>query len=940
MKALSKIKILLITLLAVSSLFFTVGCVKQNPPETIYDTPSVTIDDYVYTPKYNNYSGITLDGNIDEDIWQNQNKFIGSLEVGGVMHDFETSSYYAEEGFVVYFKVTGAAVYFNPYRVANQTSGLELYFAKGSMTDIKEGSFEVPIDVGGAQDSKKYLSPGTLGYGYHNFYIFVDRAVTIDGELNKPTNNGFCMEVMFPWEHLTEDGKPCETVCLDAAIINVNSETGGRNAWVSTSKTFFPGYKWENPQTWHRFSSAGYVNENSQPLVNINDGEELQNGTVEVTGTFGSGVSVRALPEAGYMVDEFIINGVSYDYPLVTFDSKAIFSLDIKISFKQVEGELRSFKLKAGYPGGVYEAVTDGEAIALVDGDGNNYSGVVQSGEVLITLPDGSYVVKTQSYGETTIDVSQGLDEYDILLNKKLFKRYDDHLVVHDAAISGQTFGFNEIGFKINSYADGERGAFDIDFSKPVVMDYTLKIQVGREIFASLRFKKSSGEMETAFFNFGSWSSNQKIIIKNINQEVKTYDATVAEEVNEAGNYFLKINLYQIYDGKTVTLYEKANGKLKYISSYNVNGTPSEMVVIITDNKGEVWFENFKVVTGDAISKYSSADVLVSSSGDSNVTISKEKIGLGEKVEVLATPKSADVGENVITKITVNGNEVDFTLDKGVAKLSISHLDANIDAYDVKVYTKNVRYKDVTINVVGKAFDGSSLSLAGKKVTLQGLINTEFNIGSGDNVVSLVSSDYIVNIEGFLPATILVEDDTTSVDVVLAEDIVDYFEKDFKLSYSEENGYTLTSSDYYSRVHFNRNIPLSNNLKISFTYNGSIAADVKQWVEFTFIASNGSQLKAQILTWGTSFVFKNPLFTSEATNISGYSGQISKNFYLIYNAGVLSLYDGDNDTVLATVSTASEPGVMTNLQEFFVHYAFDNTDPWSLTNFTIEDLSE
>ena len=169
---------------------------------------------------------------------------------------------------------------------------------------------------------------------------------------------------------------------------------------------------------------------------------------------------------------------------------------------------------------------------------------------------------------------------------------------------------------------------------------------------------------------------------------------------------------------------------------------------------------------------------------------------------------------------------------------------------------------------------------------------------------------------------------------------VDYFEKDFKLSYSEENGYTLTSSDYYSRVHFNRNIPLSNNLKISFTYNGRIAADVKQWVEFTFIASNGSQLKAQILTWGTSFVFKNPLFTSEATNISGYSGQISKNFYLIYNAGVLSLYDGDNDTVLATVSTASEPGVMTNLQEFFVHYAFDNTDPWSLTNFTIEDLSE
>ena len=177
MKILNKIKIALFVLLSLSVMFFAFGCEKQLDPETIYDTPSVDLDDYEYQPTFNTYGEVVLDGKLDDSVWQNQSKLTEKVMAGGIEHDIEISTYFAEEGLVAYYKLIGSPVYFNPYRDSGNNSGLELYFANDTITHIEQGSWEVSLDSGLVYNSKKYFRTASIGYGYQNFYAYIDRAI-------------------------------------------------------------------------------------------------------------------------------------------------------------------------------------------------------------------------------------------------------------------------------------------------------------------------------------------------------------------------------------------------------------------------------------------------------------------------------------------------------------------------------------------------------------------------------------------------------------------------------------------------------------------------------------------------------------------------------------------------------------------------------------------
>ena len=70
MRFLDKIKFTLLILLSLFTIFFAVGCKKPAEQETIYQTPTVEFEDYTYQPTFNTYNEVTLDGKLDDSIWQ------------------------------------------------------------------------------------------------------------------------------------------------------------------------------------------------------------------------------------------------------------------------------------------------------------------------------------------------------------------------------------------------------------------------------------------------------------------------------------------------------------------------------------------------------------------------------------------------------------------------------------------------------------------------------------------------------------------------------------------------------------------------------------------------------------------------------------------------------------------------------------------------------
>lgn len=939
MRFLNKIKVALFILLSLSVIFFAVGCEKQADPETIYNTPKVDLDDYEYQPTYNVYGEVTLDGKLDDDVWKNQNKLQESFLVGGIEHNIEISTYFAQEGLVVYYKLTGSPVYFNQYRDSGNNSGLELYFANDTLDNIEQGAWEVSLDAGGQYTSKKYFKTAALEYAYHQYYAFIDRAICIDGELNSPDSNGFIMEIMFPWQFLTDDGKMADTISMDAAVIYCADRVGGRNAWVSTAKSCNPIYNWVNPLSWYRFSKFGFIESDAEPVSVINGGTGVENGSILIDGTFGGGFSVKAVPDAGYDIEVFKINGVSYDFSIVEFSPQQVYSLDIEISFKAIaNASLRNISISAGYSGSVYTSFADGKAIALVN-DTGTYTGIVENGVAKVYAPNGDFVVKTQDYGDVTITITENVADYDLKINKKLFSYNKNYIDIEDQGLNGASIVFDDVGINL-PYNDSDMGTFNIDFNETVVLDHTLKIQTGYPLFTAFRFKDASGAYLPYFYNVGSWTGLNTVQIKRNENTLLSVNSSMVSQVTENGKTYLLLDFLYVIKDNNVTFYLKQNGVFKYVDNFTFDVPIGTMVLFVTDHQGELTYKNFKVVTGADVDKYLPANVVISQTGEANVSSTKQVIGLGMSTVITVTPKPASTGENIITKVTVNGNEVETFMDSGSKKFVLTHLDPGFTTYDVKIFTANVEHKTVEVNFSGKKVDGGTSNPAGKKATFTGFIDTDVTINAqGTTTINLVEGEYVVTVPGYLPANVVIGQNTTAVNVVLAEDIASGYENNFKLAYDEQNGYTFTSTEYWSRVYFNNKVPISDSLKISFTYNSTVASGVKHWVEFVFTSTAGQELKAQLLTWDTGFIFKNPIHTTESASIGNYNQKVSFNLYLIFKNGVLSLYN-ENNTCLGTVALPSDKNAQFGtLSNFYIHYAYDASYDWSITNFKVENYN-
>lgn len=922
MKSLNKIKILLISLFLFVAAISFIGCKEPDP---IYFTPEVTLDDYTpYEEKPPVFGEITLDGVMDEAVWADQEVGEITLKVGGVDYYVSLTSYYTEHGIVIGANVEGSPVYYNPSRYTNHNSGLEFYVAPGGTEHINKKAWQISTDVGNNVDPYLFFNTAYITFGAD-----VQLGTTVSGQLNTVNSDGYTMEMMVAWECVNSISRPIPYVNLDAAIIDVNSYVGDRNAWVSIGREVIPGWSFSSPKTWFTFTKDGFFDSSKTPDYTVNDGNALSNGQIEVVGSVKEGYFVKATPLEGYRMSALTINDVSYDVAKVNFDKNSLPVLDIHVEFLPIEGEKRNIIINKGF---AYceQVIQSGTAVTLKNADGDLYTGFVgDNGEWEVNVPNGDYTFIAQGFNPLSVTITDDT-VYQVSFRSNTFVSYNN-VTVDETLDTGATLIFNQVGVPQDNIYFAK---YNVDFSNKVVIDQKIKVQLGNPIFFSVRFKDSWSWNFGNYINIGSWTGAQALYIKHADgTTLETLNSSNTTIISENGKNYIEVRLVQVINGNTLEVYRATDDGYVLYGKFVSDRPIVEGYATITDYQGEVILSDVQIYDGNTASLYKTATVSVGDTGESDVTLSASEFGFGDTVTITVVPKIAEIGTNVIKNVLVNGKPVEYEIVDDVYRVLFTHA-SDSTSYQVTVITENLLLRNVTINLTAKLYSGQTANVLGKTVYLTGEYANSF-IVEDSNTINLPDGDYQLLLEGYLPVSIKVSGDT-NLNVVLAQNIFTPNQK-FTYGYSETDGYYYTSSTKNSWMDL-ENVPETGNVKVSLTYSGRVASNVQQWTSICFYNDTDNVIEVQLLTWGATFRLKN-VHANTWQIICSETCDYSNDFVITLIDGVLSVYYA-NDLVnpIFTTNESKNGGALQNFSKISIFYGYDNASDWKITNLKIESI--
>ena len=929
MKAINKIKILLAVIFVFATAISFVGC---KAPDPIYETPKVTIDDYVPPEpiQYNVYDGIVIDGVLDDAMYEEQIPLNVMVEVAGVTVDVSITSYFAEEGVIFGMMAEGLPVYCNPARYPNQNTGFEVYIDDAISGTIYDGAWQLSMDASGKYSNAYHFSE------YVSFASYLDVKATVDGDINTPNSNGFSLEFMFPWEYITKDGRPADSIKFDTAIISVNSYTGDRNAWVSINRQLNEKYSWANSKSWYRFTKDGWFDESKAPIYTVNGGETLERGEVIVEGSVKDGYFVKVAPFEGYRVSAFKINDVSYDLAKVNFPAYSAENLDIEVEFAEVNGKMRNITIKSGFAY-AENSFADDTSVSLKSADDIIYTGLVGDNSLWqVYVPNGEYSLIAQGYDPITVTIGEET-EYKFLFKEKAFVSYDS-IDVDETPDSGATVVFDDIGTVPANY---EVAKINANFTGKTVISYTLKLQIGEPIFVSIRFHDTWTWKIPRYVNIGSWTNGAYYVKRDDNTNLEVLNASNSTVTTENGKSFIEATFVTVVseDATTFEVFRKtADGYIAYGVMSSGERAIQEAYVCITDYMGKVEITDFQVYQGDNADNYKIATLSTGAIEDSTVEFNNDTVGFGETATITVTPNPVTEGKNIVKGVYVNGNQVDYTIVDGKYVAEFKHY-SNATEYVVTVDTEQIFTRNVTINLTGKDFNGQPANLIGKTATLTGYYGVSFEI-SQSNFVEIPDGDYILTVDGYIPTTITVSGNSTISAVIGQKFLTD--NNKFTSGYNDADGFWYSSEENNVWGNYSAAIPATNNVKISFTYTGKIGSGIQQWTSVCLFDSTGNCLEAQYLTWDSTFRVKN-VNGGANTVITTTAGEISVDVVMVYADGEIKVYiNNDMNTPFFIVNQSSTGATFNGISSisFFNGYqTVGSNDPWAITNFKVEAIA-
>lgn len=138
---------------------------------------------------------LTLDGALDENVWQGQNEFDftrGAIRV-------RTTTVYGKLGFYVGMRVTDPHIYCNGERPVYLESSVEIYIDRcdSVVKSYRTLNFRMSA-LGITEMYTGYLSPD--GYNWTPRYMPVEGKVQVDGEINSGNTRGLTAEIFVRWD--------------------------------------------------------------------------------------------------------------------------------------------------------------------------------------------------------------------------------------------------------------------------------------------------------------------------------------------------------------------------------------------------------------------------------------------------------------------------------------------------------------------------------------------------------------------------------------------------------------------------------------------------------------------------------------------------------------------------------------------------------------------
>ena len=363
-------------------------------------------------------AGITIDGVLDEKVYQDNNWLYMRNDNGNATVDIAMTSYYGDKGMYFVYDVTESTpIYVNLNRNSAFNSCVELYLALSDVTDMDRSEiFEIDLlptgdvvfkqrngkgafmDVATSDDMMAYLGTTTKG-----------------GEVNSEDCYGYNLEFFIPWDYLEFLGLDVESMKTDYVFVNTAHITSYNYAGTAETDRYWysfaqqlGGNGWGNVSLYYRFDKDGVI---GAVPVELEQGEHY---TITGAKTVIPGVKTHVVitPEEGYAINSILVNGEEY-IKKVSYNEDGSIALDVR-------GVKEGLKISASA-----EAVTEGNktlsgTIKVHKVGGDSLTGVTAS----YMGPDGEKPLTFDSKGNFTLtDLQQGY--YTITVEKEGYEKIE-----------------------------------------------------------------------------------------------------------------------------------------------------------------------------------------------------------------------------------------------------------------------------------------------------------------------------------------------------------------------------------------------------------------------------------------------------------------------------------------------------------------------------------
>ncbi len=190
---------------------------------------------------------VTFDGVVDKNEYKGE--VISFSDTNGVTMNMYSKM--AEDGVFFGFESNDTNVFVNPEQDIHQNTSVEIQLGKGGTSELNANVVQLRVALDGSSEGWIGVR-STEDYEYMRTYLEMANKVSINGELNSSTCEGYSVELYVPYSTLNLEEKPESLICAPSFNTRKDYGASGRTTW-----TLLVGSSFQDPTSWYQIGSEG-----------------------------------------------------------------------------------------------------------------------------------------------------------------------------------------------------------------------------------------------------------------------------------------------------------------------------------------------------------------------------------------------------------------------------------------------------------------------------------------------------------------------------------------------------------------------------------------------------------------------------------------------------------------------------------------------------------